>query len=140
MSGQDEEAADPVAFAERLLALLDSGSFTMSYKYAVLLALVDVCLEGLTDTGQPPDQVRAGAVADKVLELYWRQAMPYPAGGDTRVLRQRPELPKLDLVARIAAYREASGFDRSMREAAAADPEGFVAPPACTPARRTVNQ
>ncbi|HVL99123.1 MAG TPA: HNH endonuclease domain-containing protein [Egibacteraceae bacterium] len=126
MSGQGEEAADPVVFAERLLALLDSGNFTMSYKYAVLLALVDACLEGLTDTGEPPDHLRARAVADKVLELYWRQAMPYPAAADTRVLRQRPELPKLDLVARIAAYREGAGFDRSMREAAAADPEGFT--------------
>lgn len=125
MSYSGEEAADPVVFAERLLALFDSGSFTMSYKYAVLLALVDACLEGLTQTGEPPKELHALAVADKVLELYWRQAMPYPVEGVTRVLRQRPELRKLDLVARIAAFREAVGYNRSMAEAHAADLAGF---------------
>lgn len=119
--------ADPVVFAERLLALLDSGSFTMSYKYAVLLALVDSCLEGLTETGEPPAELRARAIAVKVLELYWRQAMPYPTPGETRVLRQRPDLRKFDLVAHVAAFREAVGFDRSVQEARAVDTEGFAA-------------
>ena len=127
MSYPGEEAADPVVFAERLLALLDSGRFTMSYKFAVLLALVDSCLEGLTATGEPPEELHARVVADKVLELYWRQAMPYHGEGEARVLRQRPELRKRDLVTRVAAYRESVGFDRSMAEARAADPDGYAA-------------
>jgi len=33
-----------IRFAEKVLALLDQGTFTTTYKYAVLLGLMDVCL------------------------------------------------------------------------------------------------
>jgi len=36
-----------IAFAERVIALLDEGAFTATYKFAVLLALLDLCLERL---------------------------------------------------------------------------------------------
>ena len=35
----------PLALAERILELLDQGRFTATYKYAVLLALLDLSLE-----------------------------------------------------------------------------------------------
>ena len=37
-------ARDVIAFGERLLALLDQGSFVATYKYAVLLGLMDLCI------------------------------------------------------------------------------------------------
>ena len=36
---------DPFAFGEKLLSLLDEGAFTATYKYAVLLGLIDLCME-----------------------------------------------------------------------------------------------
>jgi hypothetical protein len=33
-----------IAFAERVLTLLDDGSFTATYKYAVLRGLIDLCI------------------------------------------------------------------------------------------------
>ena len=33
------------AFGEKLLNLLDEGAFTATYKYAVLLGLIDLCRE-----------------------------------------------------------------------------------------------
>lgn len=123
----NDDRVDPVVFAERTLALLDTGSFTMSYKYAVLLGLVDCCLEQLSETGQPPATVRASAVADKVLELYWRQATPFPRGNVPRVLSQRPERRKLDLVARIAEFRQHVRFELPLHRARHADPRAFDA-------------
>jgi len=34
-----------IRFAEKVLALLDQGTFTATYKYAVLLGLMDLCME-----------------------------------------------------------------------------------------------
>jgi hypothetical protein len=44
----------PIALAEKVLALLEEGRFTATYKYAVLLALVDLCLENTSKTGTAP--------------------------------------------------------------------------------------
>ena len=38
---QNTEALDAIAFAEKVLALLDQGAFTSTYKFAVLLAIMD---------------------------------------------------------------------------------------------------
>jgi len=48
LRGSVIEATDPrgaIAFAEKVLELLDEGRYEATYKYAVLLALIDVCLE-----------------------------------------------------------------------------------------------
>lgn len=34
-----------IGFAEKVLGLLDEGRFTATYKFAVLLGLMDLCLE-----------------------------------------------------------------------------------------------
>jgi hypothetical protein len=39
--------------AERVLTLLDDGSFTATYKHAVLLGLIDLCMEGVSDNRHP---------------------------------------------------------------------------------------
>jgi hypothetical protein len=45
---------DAIGFAEKVLELLDEGRYTATYKYAVLLALIDLCLEGTQASGAPP--------------------------------------------------------------------------------------
>ena len=53
MSGRrPPEERGAIAFAEKLLQLLDQGKRTATYKYAVLLGLLDLCLEKVTE--QPP--------------------------------------------------------------------------------------
>jgi len=73
-----------LAFAEKLLTLLDEGRFTATYKYAVMLALMDLCLERSTRDGFAPSSVTTRQLAEKVLELYWPHSVPYqpsaPAG------------------------------------------------------------
>jgi hypothetical protein len=76
--------SDVVAFGERLLALLDDGSFVATYKYAVLLGLMDLCLERTNRQGAAPDSVTTRQLAEKVIELYW----PQTARFNGRTLRQ----------------------------------------------------
>ncbi len=84
---------DVVGFAERVLALLDQGSFVATYKYAVLLALMDLCLEKTNRQGFAPDAVTTRELAEKVIELYWPQTNQFRgrtlrqnAGGQARIL------------------------------------------------------
>ena len=73
-----------VALAEQLLTVLADGAFTATYKYAVLLALVDLCVEQSTRTGGAPTTVTTRQLAEKVVELYWPQVRAY----DRLTLRQ----------------------------------------------------
>jgi 5-methylcytosine-specific restriction endonuclease McrA len=88
---------DPtLAFAQKLLSLLETGSFTTSYKYALLLAILDETLEQTGLRGDVPAALRGRWLGRRVLDLYWPQARPYaelqtgaePAPDDRRSLRQ----------------------------------------------------
>ena len=81
----DDDGA--IAFAEKLLLMLDEGRFSSTYKYAVILGLLDLCLEHTDAKGAAPSSVTTVQLADKVLELYWPHAVPFAFGGD-RVLQQ----------------------------------------------------
>jgi 5-methylcytosine-specific restriction endonuclease McrA len=74
-----------VRLAERLIQLLDRGGFTATYKYAVLVALMDLCMELTSAAGAPPDVITTRQLAEKVIELYWAHCAPHPKHG---VLRQ----------------------------------------------------
>ena len=94
----------PVAFGEKVLALLDTGSFTTSYKYALLLAILDAVLEETDAGGQPPRMLSARDLGRRVFELYWQQARPYSDAGPLRQSGQR------DLVIKTAELRERLGL------------------------------
>ena len=79
---------DAIAFAERVLTLLDQGTFVATYKYAVMLALIDLCLEGTGRAGAAPDMVTTRQLAEKVLYLYWPHTVPYQKGSGEQILRQ----------------------------------------------------
>ncbi|MCE9572537.1 MAG: hypothetical protein K8W52_05225 [Deltaproteobacteria bacterium] len=98
-----ERDAGAIALAERMLALLDQGAFTATYKYAVLLGLLDLCLENTARTGAPPTSVTTRQLAGKVVELYWPHVVPHPIGA---VLRQTTNR-RASIVTDIEAFRAA---------------------------------
>lgn len=63
----------------------DEGSYQATYKYALLLALLDLCHERASSTGMPPQALTTRQLEATVLELYWPHATPYEG---LRVLRQ----------------------------------------------------
>jgi len=87
LSSAPEQDRGPIAFGEKLLTVLGEGRFTATYKYAVLLGLMDLCLEHSTRSGSAPASVRTRDLAAKVVQLYWGHSIPFgpPAG---RVLSQ----------------------------------------------------
>lgn len=67
-----------LAVGERIIALLDEGLFTATYKYGVLLGLLDLCLEMGADVGAGALTVTTHQLAGKVLAVYWPQVRPLP--------------------------------------------------------------
>jgi hypothetical protein len=99
-----------IGFGEKLLTLLDSGSFTATYKYAVLLGLIDLCLECSSRSGEAPGMVTTRQLADKVVELYWPQTLPFTAGEEGAVLRQNTG-GQAEILSLISRFRHSQAAD-----------------------------
>jgi len=78
VSGAPDPDSGAIAFAERLLAVIDEGRKVATYKCAVLIGLMDLCLEHSSVTGAPPRSIATRALAEKVIELYWPHLRPFP--------------------------------------------------------------
>ena len=96
---------DVVAFAEKILELLEEARYTATYKYAVLLALMDLCLERADRSGLPPSTLTTPQLARRVVELYWPHTLPYPGVDSGTVLRQNVG-GQAEIVAAIARFRQ----------------------------------
>lgn len=98
----------PVAIAERILQILDEGSFVATYKQAVLVAILDLCFEAANDKGDPPESLTTRQIAEKVIELYWPHTRHWE--GET-VLVQNPSGRLEDIqrgggiISRVHAFR-----------------------------------
>ncbi len=75
-------------FVERLLAVIDEGRRTATYKLALLMALMDCCAEGVTHLGAAPAEIPTRSLARQVARLYWPQLRPFPAASGPIDLRQ----------------------------------------------------
>jgi len=100
-------------FAERVLELLDEGRYTATYKYAVLLALIDVCLERTQTSGAPPDTVTTRQLAEKIVEIYWPHTVPFAGQSPLRVLRQNTT-GLAEIVSAIMRFRRRHAPDPSV--------------------------
>ena len=86
-----------IEFLTNLQRLLAEGSFVSTYKYALLLAIADLCVE-LGHDDDAPLEIPTRRIGEKFAEYYWRQSAPYlPTGGeDTGLLKQNTgEPPKI---------------------------------------------
>lgn len=77
MSNQADSEFSAISFAERVLILLDQGSFTSTYKYAVLLGLMDLTLEHTSRSGLLPTTITTRQLAEKITEIYWTHTNQY---------------------------------------------------------------
>lgn len=73
-------AEDQIRFIAHIERILSEGSFVATYKYALLVALVDLAIER-GDESNRELTLPIRDIADKFAELYWRQAAPYEADG-----------------------------------------------------------
>lgn len=96
------------------MTMLAEGRFTATYKYSVLLALMDLCLEYSSRAGEAPASVTTRQLAEKVLELYWPHTVPYPTqGGAPTILWQNAGRRQAGIVSAIRSFREHHAPDPS---------------------------
>ena len=70
--------------------LLDEGLFTASYKFALLLALAVLSIEEGDDSGEPLE-LTTDSIAEKFVQYYWRQVVPYATAGEATILQQNTD-------------------------------------------------
>ena len=102
--GEVTDAIDPLLLGQRVVAILETGARVATYKLATLMALIDQCIENLPEHLADPLTVPIVDLAHRVMELHWRQLLPF----EGQVLRQssgaRERIPRS-----IRALRSASG-------------------------------
>ena len=118
--------AAALGLAERIIAVLDRGSFNATYKYAVLLALLDLALEGTSASGAPPESVTTVQLAEKVISLYWSQAFPFTKASGVLKQNAGRSTAQAKIVRLIEGFRKGAadrfaGIERARRT----DPEGY---------------
>ena len=120
-------SARATAVAERIVALLDEGLFTATYKYAVLLGLLDLCLEKGMEAGPSGLTLTSRELAAKVLAIYWPQVRPTPLLGGSTLRQSGSGARDARIVSRIASFKQATAADRaeSPTRARARRPEAF---------------
>jgi hypothetical protein len=98
---------EQIRFLVNLQRLLDEGQFVASYKFALLLSLADLSIESGNDSGSSLT-LTTDAIAKKFIQYYWRQAVPYPAVQNPRVLKQNTG-KQAAVISLIAAARAQHG-------------------------------
>jgi HNH endonuclease len=78
------DAADPLLLGQRVVAILETGMRTATYKLATLMALIEHCIENLPEVPGDVLRVPISDLAHRVLEIYWQQVRPF----DGHELRQ----------------------------------------------------
>lgn len=99
-----DQVQDPLALGQRIVAVLETGLRTATYKLATLTALIDHCIENWPMTADAPLEVPVTDLAHRVIETYWRQVLPF----DGQELRQSTQ-PNARILRAVAQLRRESG-------------------------------
>ncbi|MCR5980333.1 HNH endonuclease [Gordonia jinghuaiqii] len=116
---------DPLTLGQKLVAIIEGGRRTATYKLAVLMALLDLAIESVPDDPDAEVDIDLDELTDRVIELYWRQLRPldghqlrqstdgrgviFAAVAGLRPAVATPRLPGFDIVMsrNSEAYQEA---------------------------------
>jgi hypothetical protein len=101
---------EQIRFLTNIQRLLTEGAFTATYKYALLLSLADIAIEGGDESGAPLT-VPTRRIAEKFIAYYWRHVVPFVPGhatGSGLVLQQNTDR-QAAIVNHVAAARQRFG-------------------------------
>ncbi|TMN84759.1 MULTISPECIES: HNH endonuclease [unclassified Pseudoalteromonas] len=87
MIGAMQQQLDFIAYIQRMLV---EGDFSATYKFALLHAIADVCVEQPLLSEQSQLVIELPTLADKLITLYWHHAMPFSSDhtGESALLKQ----------------------------------------------------
>ncbi len=124
-------AINPLSLAERVVTLFAEGSFSSTYKHALLLGLIDLCFEKTSTAGVVPTSITTRELAENVLSLYWPQCVLWKSGQYlrqsggtrqqaeilTRIIETRKKLGRSDSQSLFVVKRDSFGvFERLLHE------------------------
>lgn len=101
-----DREGDAISLAEKVLNLLDQTRITSTYKYAVLLSLLDLVLELTSKYGMPPQTVATRQLAQKTIEIYWPHTNPFPSAGTVLLQNAGSRNSQAEIVSAIVGFRE----------------------------------
>lgn len=101
----DGDAADSLLLGQRVVAILETGLRTATYKLATLMALIDHCIENVPERSEDVLRIPIPDLAQRVLGIYWQQVRPF----EGHELRQSTQ-PRARILIAASALREAAGI------------------------------
>ncbi|WP_082682806.1 HNH endonuclease [Mycobacterium sp. GA-1285] len=99
-----DDSVDPLLLGQRVIAILETGLRTATYKLATLMALLEHCIENLPDSPAATLKVPLVELAHRILDIYWPQVQPF----DGHELRQSTQ-PRARILIAVTTLRAASG-------------------------------
>jgi hypothetical protein len=100
-SARQTDGLAAAEFAQRILQIVNDAALTSTYKLGLLLCLMDVCLERAVVGNNQTIEIRE--LANKMVDLYWQQTLPYPGQGEA--LQQAATPGQAKIVSRIQRFR-----------------------------------
>ena len=98
-------AQQQLKFLKNIQLILQSGSFSSTYKFALLISLSRLAIEKGEDTGGVL-ALEYTEIAEKVIELYWKQAVPYSFKEQEQLTLNQNNGKQAAIVNRIVLMRQ----------------------------------
>lgn len=95
-------------FLQHVQRIFEEGEFVATYKFALLVALVELAIERGDDTGAPLE-LDLRSIAEKFIEQYWPHAAPYSAADGAPSVLVQNHGRQAAIVARIVEKRRQFG-------------------------------
>ncbi|MGL4472951.1 MAG: HNH endonuclease [Shewanella sp.] len=99
-------AAKQLEFIGYLQRLLVEGDFVATYKFALLHALADICIERPhLDDKTLGNRISIDELVEKFIELYWQHSLPYGSQGSQSVILRQNSGSQSALINALAEFR-----------------------------------
>ncbi|MGU3435037.1 HNH endonuclease [Actinomycetes bacterium M1A6_2h] len=115
--------SDPLTLGQHLVAVLETGARVATYKLAVLVALLEFCVEHVPANHDAEVSVDFDDLSERVIAIYWRQVRDF----DGHYLRQSSnKVAKIcDVVRELASVTRPYGREVSLELAARRNPDAY---------------
>ena len=98
-------AQEQLKFLKNIQLILQSGSFSSTYKFALLISLSRLAIEKGEDSGQSLS-LEYTEIAEKFIELYWKQAVPYTFNDQGQLILNQNNGKQAAILKRIIEHRK----------------------------------
>ena len=98
-------AQEQLKFLKNIQLILQSGSFSSTYKFALLISLSRLAIEKGKDSGESLS-LEYTDIAEKFIELYWKQAVPYTFNDEGQLILNQNNGKQAAIVNQIIKLRK----------------------------------